>query len=255
MPPRLFLTLCLGIPEKWYIEETDAKKARYVLLHGSAGKNGSFLVFKNSNDMYALLVYHNESIFKLGINESIDENEKKYYTIGKDWTKHKTVTELIKYHRGITGKPIKLPDESDTKLLKDELKTVVFPPDELFHKPWHFVATPKDAKARMANAKKKEDGTFLVYKSVRSDFSHEESDSYVLLVYYQGEIKKMEIIRKRKTDGGEKFVYVLGKDGKNAKPHETVRLLVKYHRGSAGKHIELGDGNKVILFDYLKWEE
>ena len=226
-----------------------------MLLHGSAGKNGSFLVFKNSNDMYALLVYHNESIFKLEINESIDENEKKYYTIGKDWTKHKTVTELIKHHRGITGKRIKLPDESDTKLLKDELKTVVFPPDELFHKPWHFVATPKDAIARMANAKKKEDGTFLVYKSVRSDFSHEESDSYVLLVYYQGEIKKMEIIRKRKTDGGEKFVYVLGKDGKNAKPHETVRLLIKYHRGSAGKHIELGDGNKVILFDYLKWEE
>ena len=120
-------------------------------------------------------------------------------------------------------------------LSKDELKTA---DDELLEKPWYFVGSMEDAMSKMENAKKKEDGTYLVCNNP------DREGSYVMLVYYQGEIKKMEISHKP-----AKFVYVLGE---GAKTHDTVRQLIKHHRGVTGKPIQLGDGNKVILFDYIK---
>ena len=110
--------------------------------------------------------------------------------------------------------------------------------EELKKKPWYFEGSFEEANLKMKEAKKKEDGTYLVCNNP------DRKGSYVMLVYYQGEIKKMEISRKP-----AKFVYVLGE---GAKTHDTVRQLIKHHRGVTGKPIQLGDGNKVILFDYIK---
>ena len=68
----------------------------------------------------------------------------------------------------------------------------------------------------------------------------------MLLVNVDGELHRFKIIRRRSDDQ-----YVLGKDSPRALAHESVRKLIKYHRGLNGKPIMLEDGRRVVLGDYV----
>ena len=111
---------------------------------------------------------------------------------------------------------------------------------------YHGNISHEEAESRLRRGCGGKDGTYLVYDSPSS---REGSYMYVLLVYYQGEIKRLEIKReKRKIDEGEKFVYVLER---SKTTHKDVRSLIKYHRGVTGKPIELSDGKKIVLSEHV----
>ena len=82
----------------------------------------------------------------------------------------------------------------------------------------------------------KYDGTYLVYDNPG------RRDEYILLVFYRGDLCKWKISR-RSSDGQ----YILGDDGPDVIGHETVRKLIKYHRGATGKPIKLQHGGTVTL--------
>lgn len=83
-----------------------------------------------------------------------------------------------------------------------------------------------------------ENGDFLVYDAPRR---HGE---YVLLVFFNGRCHRWKIGRRR--DGS----YVLGKDGPGVKSYQSVRELVKRHRGLRAKPLKFEHGGTVRLNNY-----
>ena len=83
-------------------------------------------------------------------------------------------------------------------------------------------------------------GLYLVYDCPTS------KRDYVLLVKVDNELHRFKIIKRRSDNK-----YVLGKDTQGTLGHETVRKLIKYHRGLTGKPLILNDGRRVVLGDYV----
>ena len=82
-------------------------------------------------------------------------------------------------------------------------------------------------------------GDYLVYDSGR------RRGEYILLVYYDGKCHRWKITRRR--DGR----YVVGGDGPGVESYESVRQLVKHHRGLINsKPLKLEHGGTIKLADY-----
>ena len=106
---------------------------------------------------------------------------------------------------------------------------------------YHGGISHREAEYRLRSSSPSvEDGTYLVYDNPM------KRGEYVLLVYNKGSFYKWKIIR-RPSDGQ----YVLGEDGPGVKTYESVRELIKHHRGVTGKHIKLEHGGTVRLRDYV----
>ncbi len=99
---------------------------------------------------------------------------------------------------------------------------------------YHGAITDDQASERLIGAHP-ENGSYLVY----DDPKH--AGQYILVVYKKQEVHRWGI--KRRRDG----MYILGDDCPGAIAHETVRLLIKYHRGVNGKPIKLAGGGVVRL--------
>ena len=82
-------------------------------------------------------------------------------------------------------------------------------------------------------------GDYLVYDGGRRG-------EYVLLVYYEGRCHRWKISRRRR-DGR----YIVGRDGPGVESYESVRVLVKHHRGLINsKPLKLEHGGSVKLANY-----
>ena len=103
---------------------------------------------------------------------------------------------------------------------------------------YHGGITDAQADYRLRSVTTK-DGTYLVYDNPTA------RGEYVLVVSVGGKLHRWRIIR-RSSDNK----FVLGKDSPGARAHESVRKLIKYHRGLNGKPIMLEHGGRVILNDY-----
>ena len=82
-------------------------------------------------------------------------------------------------------------------------------------------------------------GLYLVYDSPTS------KRDFILLVKLDDEVHRFDIVKRRSDQ------YVLGSDTLEIRAHESVRKLIKYHRGLTGKPINLKDGRHVVLGDYV----
>ncbi len=101
---------------------------------------------------------------------------------------------------------------------------------------YHGAITDEQASNRLIQVRPPpENGTYLVY----DDPKH--AGQYILVVYKEQEVHRWGIRRRR--DG----MYILGDDCPGAIAHETVRKLIKYHRGVNGKPIKLVGGGVVRL--------
>ena len=104
---------------------------------------------------------------------------------------------------------------------------------------YHGGITDSQANFRLRSvAGEGRNGTYLVYDNPS------RRGEYVLLVYKNGELHRWRIIRRKDNK------YVLGEDTPDARAHDTVRKLIKYHRGINGKPILLEHGGRVTLGDY-----
>ena len=107
----------------------------------------------------------------------------------------------------------------------------------LVGKKWyHGDITPSQAQARMRSARVRKDGTYLVYKNRFSQ------GDYILLVYYNKEYHKIHI--RRRSDNRK---YVLKDFTYEPVQHDSVKKLVKYHRGILGKSIQLQHKGSIKL--------
>ena len=86
----------------------------------------------------------------------------------------------------------------------------------------------------------KVNGDFLVYDAPN------QHGKYILLVFYNGDCHQWRISRKRD------FSYFLDKDGFEVEPesYQSVRELIKRHRGLTGKPLMFEGGVKVKLNNY-----
>lgn len=81
-------------------------------------------------------------------------------------------------------------------------------------------------------------GDYLVYDSSRRG-------EYILLVYYERKCLRWKISRRR--DGR----YIIGRDGPGVQSYESVRMLIKHHRGLVNsKPLKLEHGGTVKLANY-----
>lgn len=101
---------------------------------------------------------------------------------------------------------------------------------------YHGDITPAQAQTRMRSARVRKDGTYLVYKNRFSP------GDYILLVYYSKEYHKLHI--RRRSDNRK---YVLKDYTYEPVQHDSVKKLVKYHRGLLGKSIQLQQKGSVRL--------
>lgn len=94
--------------KKWYHGGISNNTADARLDKAASGNNGSYLVYDNPNKKrnapFLLLIYFREGHIRL----TISEINGKYFLGDEVGEKYQTVRELIKYHRGIRGQPIKL---------------------------------------------------------------------------------------------------------------------------------------------------
>ena len=100
-----------GIPKDktWYHNSISDQEANERLMNGAKGVNGSYLVYNNPSQrkQLILLVYHKGE----GVRWKIQNTQEGMFILGDDGPdvpKYKNVRELIKDHRGISGKPIKM---------------------------------------------------------------------------------------------------------------------------------------------------
>ncbi len=102
---------------------------------------------------------------------------------------------------------------------------------------YHGRISDEQATSRLLDARPPpENGTYLVYDDPR------HTGRYILIAYKNRKVHKWNITRRR--DG----MYILGVDRPGAIAHETVRLLIKYHRGINGKPLKTeADGGFVKL--------
>ena len=96
------------VNKRWYHGNISHEEAESRLRRGCGGKDGTYLVYDSPSSregsyMYVLLIYYKpeREIKKLGIKtQFVLENNTE--------TPHKDVCSLIKHHRGVTGKAVKL---------------------------------------------------------------------------------------------------------------------------------------------------
>ena len=82
-------------------------------------------------------------------------------------------------------------------------------------------------------------GDYLVY-----DAAYPRGE-YILLVYFAGKCHRWKITRRR--DGR----YVVGRDGPGVESYESVRQLIKHHRGLINsKPLKLEHGGTIKLANY-----
>lgn len=105
---------------------------------------------------------------------------------------------------------------------------------------YHGGITDAEADRAIRSSGISKNGLYLVYDNPTA------RREYVLLVYVDNELHRFRIIRRRRDNQ-----FVLGKDTPGAKAHESVRKLIKYHRGLNGKPLMLEDGRRVKLGDYV----
>ena len=106
--------------KKRYLGNVSEKEAVSRLMEDSDRSDGSYVVYDHPDreNSFVLLVWWKGHVHKLSINEvrstDYEGREKMEYVVGEDVNqkKHLTVIDLIKYHRGVTGKlkPIQLKD-------------------------------------------------------------------------------------------------------------------------------------------------
>ena len=88
---------------RWYHGNISDDEAESRLRRGCGGKHGTYLVYDSPSSRDVLLIYYKPEgeIKKLGIKtQFVLENNTE--------TPHKDVRSLIKHHRGVTGKAVKL---------------------------------------------------------------------------------------------------------------------------------------------------
>ena len=135
-------------------------------------------------------------------------------------------------------------DEETERLLDDSnsrsFERVQDIPGAPTEKKWyHGGITDAEANYRVRSvAAKGGNGTYIVYDNPS------RKGEYVLLVYKDGELHRWRIIKRKDNK------YVLGEDKPGVRAHDTVRKLIKYHRGINGKPIMLEHGGRVTLGDY-----
>ena len=103
---------------------------------------------------------------------------------------------------------------------------------------YHGSITDAQAEYRLRSVPQK-DGTYLMYDNPAA------RGEYILLVTVNRQQHRWRIV-KRGSDG----MFVLGEATPGALGHESVRKLIKYHRGVTGKPIMLKHGGRVVLGDY-----
>jgi len=82
-------------------------------------------------------------------------------------------------------------------------------------------------------------GDYLVYDGKR------RGSEYILLVFYEGKCLRWRISRRR--DGR----YILGRDRPGVESYESVRMLIKHHRGLINsKPLKMERGGTVKLANY-----
>ena len=96
--------------KKWYHGKISNDEADFRLRMGAGGTDGSYLVYDNPRrrGQYILLVYHDRQLLRWKITRRTRDGK---YILGEDGpgvVGYSSVRELIKAHRGITGKPIKM---------------------------------------------------------------------------------------------------------------------------------------------------
>ncbi len=103
-------------------------------------------------------------------------------------------------------------------------------------KPWyHGCLSDEQATSRLLDAHPPpENGTYLVYDDPR------HTGRYILIAHKNGVVHKWNITRRK---GG---MYILGVDRPGAITHETVRLLIKHHRGTNGKPLKTETGGEFV---------
>ncbi len=91
----------------WYHGQISNQEADYRLRSAAGGTDGSYLVYDNpiERGQYVLLVYHKDDLLRWKIRTTRPDG---MYILGNDVVRYRTIRELIKAHRGITGKPIKM---------------------------------------------------------------------------------------------------------------------------------------------------
>ena len=103
---------------------------------------------------------------------------------------------------------------------------------------YHGGITDAQADFRLRSVTQK-DGTYLVYDNPAA------RGEYILLVTVNRQQHRWRIVKRRSDD-----MFVLGEAAPGARGHESVRKLIKYHRGVTGKPIMLEHGGRVVLGDY-----
>ncbi len=97
--------------KKWYHGQISNQEADNRLRSAAGGTNGSYLVYDNPivRGQYVLLVYHKGDLLRWMIRTTRPDHG--MYILGNDGpgvVRYRTIRELIKAHRGITGKQIKI---------------------------------------------------------------------------------------------------------------------------------------------------
>ena len=126
--PLLLKGTYKGTPDKkWYHGKISHDEAEARLREGAGGNDGSYLVYDNPNKLeFILLVYYKGNLLRWKIwNRQVNEtgiSMQDDFILGEDGgpgvTGYKTVRELIKAHRGVSGKPIKLENGETVTLSK-----------------------------------------------------------------------------------------------------------------------------------------
>lgn len=113
--------------KKWYHAKITDDEAERRLKRGAGGHNGSYLVYDNPHKrgQYVLLVTHSRKLHRWRISYRESDNQ---YVLGDDDGPHvvgySSVDELVKAHRGLTGKPLKADNGATFKLSKEYVYVV-----------------------------------------------------------------------------------------------------------------------------------
>ena len=102
---------------------------------------------------------------------------------------------------------------------------------------YHGAITNDEAETRLKIAQN--DGSYIVYDNPR------KKGQYILFVYYKRNLHRWKISIRRSDNK-----YILGNDGVGVTGYDTVRELIKDHRGIRGKPIKLERGGVLTLSKY-----
>ena len=111
---------------RWYHGCVSYSEAKHRLIKGAGNNDGSYLVFDDPDGQHILLVYYKGETLRWRITKHDAANGVMYMlgeNVAKDSSataaaRYKTIRELIKAHRGVTGKPIMLKNGKTVTLSK-----------------------------------------------------------------------------------------------------------------------------------------